>query len=57
MEKEWTVDKEFEEVFLHTLEQRHPEVLQNFKAGKLEKEDTDRVEALAAELSKPYQKK
>ncbi|MCO6487244.1 MAG: F0F1 ATP synthase subunit alpha [Phaeodactylibacter sp.] len=48
--------KEFEEVFLHTLEQRHPEVLQNFKAGKLEKEDTDRLEALAAELSKPYQK-
>ncbi|MCB9294620.1 MAG: F0F1 ATP synthase subunit alpha [Lewinellaceae bacterium] len=48
--------KEFEEVFLHTLEQRHPEVLQNFKAGKLEKEDTDRLEALATELSKPYQK-
>ncbi len=48
--------KQFEEVFLHTLEQRHPEVLANFKAGKLETEDTDKVEALAKELSKPYQK-
>jgi len=48
--------KDFEEVFLYTLEQRHPDVLKNFKAGKLEKEDTDKVEALAVELSKPYQK-
>ncbi|MCO6475829.1 MAG: F0F1 ATP synthase subunit alpha [Phaeodactylibacter sp.] len=48
--------KEFEETFLHTLEQRHPETLANFKAGKLETEDTDKVEALAKELSKPYQK-
>ena len=48
--------KDFEELFLHTLEQRHPEILKNFKAGKLEKEDTNQVEALAAELSKAYQK-
>ncbi len=46
--------KEFENTFLTTLEQRHPEVLKNFQAGKLEKEDTDRVEALAAELAKAY---
>ena len=48
--------KDFEELFLHTLEQRHPDVLKNFKAGKLEKEDMNKVEALATELSKPYQK-
>ena len=48
--------KDFEELFLHTLEQRHPEVLANFKAGKLEAADTKKVEDLAAELSKPYRK-
>ena len=45
---------EFESNFLVTLEKRHPEILQNFKAGKLEKEDTQRIEALADELSKAY---
>jgi F-type H+-transporting ATPase subunit alpha len=45
---------EFESNFLVTLEKRHPEILQNFKAGKLEKEDTQRIEALAEELSKAY---
>jgi len=45
---------EFENNFLVTLEKRHPEILQNFKAGKLEKEDTQRIEALADELSKAY---
>jgi len=41
---------EFENNFLVTLEKRYPEILQNFKAGKLEKEDTQRIEALADEL-------
>jgi F-type H+-transporting ATPase subunit alpha len=45
---------EFENNYLVTLEKRHPEILQNFKAGKLEKEDTQRIEALAEELSKAY---
>jgi F-type H+-transporting ATPase subunit alpha len=45
---------EFESNYLVTLEKRHPEILQNFKAGKLEKEDTQRIEALADELSKAY---
>ena len=37
------VDKvrEFEELFLNTLEQRHPEVLETFKSGKLTDEATD----------------
>ncbi len=50
------VDKirEFESLFLTSLEQRHPEVLKNFQAGKLEKEDSDKVEAIAAELAKQY---
>ncbi len=45
---------EFENSYLVTLEKRHPEILQNFKAGKLDKEDTQRIEALAEELSKAY---
>ena len=46
--------KEFEEMFLTNLEQRHPEVLESFKAGKLEQESTDKLRALAAEMSKQY---
>lgn len=46
--------KEFEESFLVSLEQRHPEVLTNFKGGKLEKEDLEKVETLAAEISGQY---
>ncbi|MCB9081904.1 MAG: F0F1 ATP synthase subunit alpha [Lewinellaceae bacterium] len=46
----------FEHVFLTTLAQRFPDVLKNFKAGKFEKEDTDKLKELAAELSKPYMK-
>ncbi|TXB64141.1 F0F1 ATP synthase subunit alpha [Phaeodactylibacter luteus] len=46
--------KEFEELFLTTLEKQHPQVLQTFKAGKLDKEATDQVEALAKELSAQY---
>lgn len=46
--------KEFEEVFLTTLAQKHPEVLDTFKSGKLDKDATDKVEALAKELSSQY---
>jgi F-type H+-transporting ATPase subunit alpha len=45
---------EFENNFLVTLDIRHPEILKNLKAGKLDKEDTQRIEALAEELSKAY---
>lgn len=46
--------KEFETHFLTTLEKRHPETLESFKAGKLDKDMLAKVEALAAELSKGY---
>ncbi len=46
--------KDFEENFLTTLEQKHPEVLATFKAGKLDKDATKAVEVLAAEISKQY---
>ena len=46
--------KEFEEFFLTTLEQRHPEVLATFKGGKLTSEATDALRSLAAELTAQY---
>ena len=46
--------KEFEEFFLTTLEQRHPEVLSTFKSGKLTQEATDTLRELAKELSAQY---
>jgi F-type H+-transporting ATPase subunit alpha len=48
--------KEFEHTLLTTLEQRHPEVLESFKAGKLEKEMLDKLESLTKELSSQYKK-
>ena len=48
--------KEFEEVFLTSLEQRFPETLETFKAGKITPEATSTVENLAAELSAQYSK-
>ncbi len=50
------VDKilEFESLFLNTLEQRHPEVLETFKSGKLPEEATDIVCKLAADLMGQY---
>jgi F-type H+-transporting ATPase subunit alpha len=54
--KDVPVDKviEFQENFLTTLEQRSPETLKTFKSGKLEKDATDFVTKLAAELSSQY---
>ena len=46
--------KEFEEVFLTTLEQKHPEVLKTFQSGKLTDEATTAITNLAAELSAQY---
>jgi len=54
--KDVPVDKviEFQENFLTTLEQRSPETLSTFKSGKLEKDATDFITNLAAELSSQY---
>ncbi len=46
--------KEFEEQFLATLEQRHPDVLETFRKGKLDAEATKKVEELAAELTSRF---
>lgn len=46
--------REFEKIFLIKLEQRHADVLENFRKGKLEKEDLAKVEALAKELSQEF---
>lgn len=46
--------KEFEGVFLTALEQRHPEVLETFRAGKLTDEATSTLKSLAAEMTAQY---
>lgn len=46
--------QEFEEVFLYEMEKSHPDVLANFKAGKLTDEDTAKVRELAAKIASPY---
>ena len=48
--------KEFEELFLTSLEQRHPNALADFKAGKLSEEAIKATTSLAAELSKQFAK-
>ncbi len=48
--------KEFEEQFLTTLEQRHPDALEAFRNGKLAPEAIKAVEELAAELSSRFKK-
>ena len=45
---------EFENLFLTTLEMRHPEILENFKKGKFEKEDTDRLKVISSEIALQY---
>ena len=49
----WEI-KEFEENFLTTLESRHSDVLDTFRAGKLDPAALKKVEALAAELTGQY---
>ena len=46
--------REFEELFGSTLEQRHPDVLENFRKGKLEKDDLEKVKSLAHEMCAQY---
>lgn len=46
----------FEALFLSSLEQRHPEALTDFKAGKLSDSAISAVETLAAELVKQFAK-
>ncbi|MCL4108628.1 UNVERIFIED_CONTAM: hypothetical protein GTU68_006946 [Idotea baltica] len=44
----------FEEQFLSTLSQRHPEVLDTFRSGKLTDEGTEVIRTLAADIAKQY---
>jgi F-type H+-transporting ATPase subunit alpha len=46
--------KEFEDLFLTTLAQRHPAILENFRKGKLENADLDTLKVVASELSSTY---
>ncbi len=46
--------KEFEEIFLTTLEQKHPEALDDFRAGKLTDDAVNAVKNLAKELTAQY---
>jgi F-type H+-transporting ATPase subunit alpha len=48
--------KEFEHLFLTTLEQSHPEVLSTFAAGQLPEDALKTVEKLAKDLSSQYKK-
>ncbi|MFT4566693.1 MAG: F-type H+-transporting ATPase subunit alpha [Saprospiraceae bacterium] len=48
--------KEFEELFLATLDSKAPEALASFKAGKLAPEAVDAVKKIAAELSATFKK-
>jgi F-type H+-transporting ATPase subunit alpha len=46
--------REFEDLFLTTLEGRYPAVLDAFRAGKLENEDLAKVKEVAAELTNQF---
>ncbi|MEM6966440.1 MAG: F0F1 ATP synthase subunit alpha [Bacteroidota bacterium] len=46
--------KEFEENFLTTLAQKHPEVLSTFKSGKLADDAINTLKTLAAEMTAQY---
>ena len=46
--------RQFEEDFLNRLEAKHPEVLNDFRVGKLTDESTAKVEALAKEMESSY---
>lgn len=48
--------QEFEKTFLLALEKQHPEILAEFKKGKLEDESLKKVEKLAADMSAQYKK-
>ena len=46
--------KEFEKIFLLNMEQRHANILENFRKGKYDDADLEKVEALAKELSAQF---
>jgi len=46
--------RDFENVFLTELEQKHPQVLENFRKGNLLDEDTKTLRAVAEQLSSQY---
>ncbi|MBP7272254.1 MAG: F0F1 ATP synthase subunit alpha [Saprospiraceae bacterium] len=46
--------REFEEIFLTTLEKRNPSVLDNLRAGKFEDADLNILKTLASEMSGQY---
>jgi len=48
--------REFEEIFLMEMEQELPEVLEEFRKGKLEEASLEKVRQLAARLSAQYKK-
>ncbi len=48
--------QEFEEIFLMEMEKQLPDVLQEFRQGKLEEASLERVRQLAAQLVAPYKK-
>ena len=48
--------REFEEMFLMEMEQKHQAILDRFRAGKYEKEDQKAVATLAKQLSAQYKK-
>lgn len=48
--------KEFEEIYLTSLESRYPDVLNNLRSGKLIDEDMETMKALALELQTQYKK-
>jgi F-type H+-transporting ATPase subunit alpha len=46
--------REFEDIFLTSLAARYPQILDNFRAGKLLDEDTNQLRALADELKNQF---
>lgn len=46
--------KEFEEQFLLTLDQKHADILERFRAGKMEDDDMKKIEAVAADIAGSY---
>ncbi|HMQ08551.1 MAG TPA: F0F1 ATP synthase subunit alpha [Saprospiraceae bacterium] len=56
--REVPVDKvgEFEELFLTTLEQKNRDILDRFRAGKLENDDLQTIKEMALELASQFKK-
>ncbi|MGB4969985.1 MAG: F0F1 ATP synthase subunit alpha, partial [Saprospiraceae bacterium] len=46
--------KDFENVILTTLEQKHPAILENFRKGALNDEDTNVLRSIASDMSSQY---